>query len=313
MLLQFSETSTATMSTYLTCEFATFSKDGTPIAWPVSALYQPESTTLLVSTTIGFPQKAINVRRDPRVSALYSDPTGSGSDDGVQVLLQGTAVCSDQIETGFAGRAAYWRRLLAIQPPAAGSFASTALGRRVMDAYFMRLYITMTPLTELVLPAATNARPIRPATRRRYGSSAFQNTAAAVVQFDSAVLATNSSTGYATLQRVRLVPHGDEASFEVAPAPGTDVVAGRASILCHRHDERLGSQSSFVATGELREAGGGWVFVPERFVAGISPGVISQIGFLRTLRRRARTYLQTRRLDRPVIAWDELADIVKSL
>ena len=112
MLLQFSETSTATMSTYLTCEFATFSKDGTPIAWPVSALYQPESTTLLVSTTIGFPQKAINVRRDPRVSALYSDPTGSGSDDGVQVLLQGTAVCTDQIETGFAGRAARSRLLV---------------------------------------------------------------------------------------------------------------------------------------------------------------------------------------------------------
>jgi hypothetical protein len=33
---------------------------------------------LLITTSIAFPQKAFNIRRDARVALLFSDPTGSG-------------------------------------------------------------------------------------------------------------------------------------------------------------------------------------------------------------------------------------------
>ena len=55
---------------FLCCEFATVGRDGTPAAWPVVALYRPPGSVL--STSIGFPVKAANIRRDPRVSLLFS-------------------------------------------------------------------------------------------------------------------------------------------------------------------------------------------------------------------------------------------------
>ncbi len=52
---------------YRTCEFTTVSRDGMPQTWPVSALLLNDAR-ILVSTSIGFPQKAFNIRRNPKVS-----------------------------------------------------------------------------------------------------------------------------------------------------------------------------------------------------------------------------------------------------
>jgi hypothetical protein len=47
--------------------------------------------------------KAFNVRRNPHVSLLFSDATGSGLTDPPMVLVQGDAAVSDQILTSFNG------------------------------------------------------------------------------------------------------------------------------------------------------------------------------------------------------------------
>ena len=57
-------------------EMTTLAKDGTPLAWPVVVLYQPERGRFLATTSVALPQKTYNIRRDGRVSLLYSDPTG---------------------------------------------------------------------------------------------------------------------------------------------------------------------------------------------------------------------------------------------
>ena len=44
-----------------------------------------------VTTGLGYPKKADDARRNPRVALLFSDPTGSGIESGIQVLVQGTA------------------------------------------------------------------------------------------------------------------------------------------------------------------------------------------------------------------------------
>ena len=62
---------------YRTCEFATLSRSGVPIAWPTVTLRRPDGT-FLITTSIALPQKAYNVRRDPRVAMLFSEPTASG-------------------------------------------------------------------------------------------------------------------------------------------------------------------------------------------------------------------------------------------
>jgi hypothetical protein len=87
----------AVLAGFVTCEVATLGRDGTPLAWPAVPLLLPERGQVLLTTTIGFPAKAANLRRDPRVSLLYSNPTGSGLESPPSVLVQGTATVSDSV------------------------------------------------------------------------------------------------------------------------------------------------------------------------------------------------------------------------
>ncbi|MFB7808210.1 pyridoxamine 5'-phosphate oxidase family protein [Streptomyces virginiae] len=89
------------LDAYLTCEFVTLGRDGTPMAWP-TAVARRDDGTLLLTTSLAFAQKALNVRRDGRVALLFSDPTGSGLDPAPQVFVSGRAECPDTIMTGRA-------------------------------------------------------------------------------------------------------------------------------------------------------------------------------------------------------------------
>src|SRR6266540_2700144 len=99
-----------------TCEFTTLARDGTPITWPTVALYQPTRVRFVITTSIGLPQKAFNVRRCSRVTMLYSDPTGSGLAAPPAVLVQGDAVCPDQVVTRSEDLDPPLRRSLVAQP-----------------------------------------------------------------------------------------------------------------------------------------------------------------------------------------------------
>ena len=76
---------------FRTCEFTTLARDGTPITWPMLPFWRPDTGQFMTTTSIGLPDKAFNIRRDPRVSLLFSDPTGSGLDNPPTVLVQGHA------------------------------------------------------------------------------------------------------------------------------------------------------------------------------------------------------------------------------
>ena len=68
----------AVLREFRCCEMATVGPDGTPTAWPMVPLLLPDRDQLLLTTSIGFPAKAANARREPRVSMLFSDPTEAG-------------------------------------------------------------------------------------------------------------------------------------------------------------------------------------------------------------------------------------------
>ena len=69
-------------SRFITTEYTTIDRRGQPIAWPVTPYYEPGGATIDITTGVGYPKKALDAKRNPRVSLLFSDPTGSGISSG---------------------------------------------------------------------------------------------------------------------------------------------------------------------------------------------------------------------------------------
>jgi hypothetical protein len=144
---------------YFTCEFTTLSSKGSPVTWPVSPRLLADGRFLL-TTSIGLPQKAFNIRRNPKVSMLFSEPTGSGVAEPGAVLIQGDATAEDRIVTDVSSDpdlAALMETVFTRQP--AGAFWSTWAGRRLMWPYYMRILIYVTPHRALYWPTRDFTMP----------------------------------------------------------------------------------------------------------------------------------------------------------
>jgi hypothetical protein len=141
----------AVFRAFRTCEFSTLARDGTPITWPTLPFYDEAKGRFLVTTSIGLPQKVFNVRRNPRVSLLFSDPTASGLDAPPAVLVQGDASAPDEVVTELRGFEDALRQVFERQPES-GMYSANPLMRALFDWYYMRLMITVTPVRLLWWP-----------------------------------------------------------------------------------------------------------------------------------------------------------------
>lgn len=126
---------------FFAAELSTRARDRTPLTVPVAPLWLPERGAILVSTGIGFPHKAYNARRDPKVSLLFSNPTGSGLDDPPAVLVQGDATVSE-LTTWDNELARQYHKVWTGQPKGIGADPIT---KRLFWWYYMRLKIIITP------------------------------------------------------------------------------------------------------------------------------------------------------------------------
>ena len=135
----------ATLREFRTCEFTTLSKNGTPVTWPVAARYLPEHGHFVLTTSIGLPQKAYNIRRNSRVALLFSDPTASGLHEPATVLVQADAEAPDHVVTDMEGLEDYWRENLFSRQPAGKFYSTNPLTRYLMDWYYMRIVIVARP------------------------------------------------------------------------------------------------------------------------------------------------------------------------
>jgi hypothetical protein len=116
-----------------------------PQTWPVSALLLDDAR-FLVTTSIGFPQKVLNIRRNPRVSLLFSEPTGSGLDTRGAVLISGDAVAEDRVVSDVTDNpelATLVQTVFERQP--ASRLMSSFVGRRLFSSYHLRILIYVTP------------------------------------------------------------------------------------------------------------------------------------------------------------------------
>jgi hypothetical protein len=263
----------------------------------------------VVTTSIGLPQKAFNIRRSPQVAMLFSDPTASGLTDPPQILVQGTASCPDDIDTDPTGLSDYWTKLMQRQP--SSKLFSSVVGRRLMDFYYLRLIIGVAPvgLTERP-PLQAETRLLATSLPRSERTKPFGQVAGNLPGYRSGVLAAFDDAGRPTLLRVQPTTNRWDCTLEMDVPDGVDLRPGAASLLCHSHDEKLSSQKSFVVAGKLQQRHGKWTLSTDRFVPGAgSGGPLSIVTAIRNLRSTAARYLERRGLERPAVNWagiDEL-------
>jgi hypothetical protein len=308
---------------FLTCEFSTIGRDGTPITWPLSALWQPDMGRFLLTTSIGLSQKVANIRSNARVSLLFSDPMGSRLSEPLTVLVQGEASAPEEVRI-VEGLEDFWRMIFTRQQLPALLSIVNPLIRPGMDWYYMRIPISVVPkrITWWRKGQIEGTRDWRRSESEGVQVGAVSiphigDTGGEVLnmneiakhlgEFGSAVLSWVDSTGYPF--SLRCHPVVDEAkqvlSLDLPSyAPAT---SGPAGLLCHRHDERLFGLRSFLVRGSLEQRVDRWCFRPIRFVpgAGVS-GIIGDLRFTRKAQAQAKRYLAVRGLPRPAIPWQVL-------
>ncbi|WP_225827162.1 pyridoxamine 5'-phosphate oxidase family protein [Streptomyces naphthomycinicus] len=291
------------LDAYRTCEFVTLGKTGTPLAWP-TAVARREDGTLLLTTSLAFAQKALNVRRDGRVALLFSDPTGSELDRAPQVFVSGRAHCPDAIMTGPEGAEEYWRRLFERQPHSR-AYLKRPL-RPVMSWYYLRLLITVEPEQVSIRPSLEElAWPEAPApaaaTQTLPGAAQLGRTA-------TAVLAGRDASGAPLLARTR--PQPTPSGYLVQVPPDCRVEPGPASLLVHRHDELLNHMYNALVRGDLRQTGSGWLLVPSSVIEPMGSGRVGDaLRVLRQTKRSTDRYLARRGLPRPKVQWDQFRSL----
>ncbi|CCK24541.1 pyridoxamine 5'-phosphate oxidase-like protein [Streptomyces davaonensis JCM 4913] len=283
------------LDAYRTCEFVTLGRGGAPLAWPTATRRQKDGT-LLVTTSLAFAQKALNVRRDGRVALLFSDPTGSGLTHPPQIFVSGRAECPDDIMTGTQGAEDYWRMLFERQPHSR-AYLSLPM-RRLMSWYYLRLLITVTPEHVTVRP------PLEPPASTPPALSGTPLGHARLAQYPTAVLAALDAAGAPVLART--APRATANGYLVDVPADCAVTPGQASLLVHRHDELLNNMTNTLVRGELRKAGDTWELIPAKVVEPMGSGRLKDaVRVLRQTRRASDRYLERRRLARPHVRWDE--------
>jgi hypothetical protein len=128
-------------SRYLTCHYATVSKAGHPVTYPLTPYVGEDGRTLDVSCGLTSPAKAERARRHPPVCMLYTDATGSQLDAPPVVLVYGHAAVRDRELQRNTDR--YVRRSLAKLPAPWRGVPRTLM--RSLDWYWSRIWVQVTP------------------------------------------------------------------------------------------------------------------------------------------------------------------------
>jgi hypothetical protein len=125
--------------------------------------------------------------------------------------------------------------------------------------------------------------------------------------YSSAVVTVVAPDGYPI--SFRCTPDIDHAGevLRIDPPPAVLLRAGRAGLLCHRHDERLWRLHSFHVAGSLERRDASWVLRPDRLTVGLGHGgLVHQLRVIRSAQRTAAAYLARRGWERPPIDWRRL-------
>jgi hypothetical protein len=304
---------------FITTEYTTIDRHGQPITWPVTPYHHREAGCVDVTTGLGYPKKAWDARANPKVSLLFSDPTGSRLDDAPMVLVQGIADVDDRDLD--ANRDRYWEES-AEKLPATKDMQPPRFLRGMFGWYYTRVYVHVRPERVFVWPHgdATAEPELLDSHMEEVRSGhdeepdvAHDPPRGAPATWDSRMdeLGDRYRTGVLSIVSPDGFPFAVRVPLEVDRAGqqvrlGTRVVGvplqpGLACLAVHDHDPEFRWQRNFQVRGDLVERDGAWVLVPQRLVGGfeLPPGsMISRyrlnLAKVRRYRRIARRELAKR-------------------
>ena len=253
------------------------------------------------------PKKALDARRNPRVSLLFSDATGSGIHDPSMLLVQGIATVDDADLD--LNRARYERDSEAKPTgPTEQAPSGTAF-----DWYYTRIYIEVRPLRvyvwrkgdlgvepdlyELeseVLTDLPEPSPRPPGTPPQWNRRLEQLGA----RHDTAVLSFVETDGYPFAVRVPVDADRRAKAVRIdieTPMSGIRLLAGPACLTAHDHHELLHWTRNFQVRGELLQDRDGWLITPQRVLTGFElppSGAVTRavlnLGKIRRFRKTAK-------------------------
>src|SRR4029453_6294973 len=128
------------------------------ITWPVTPYYRPGDPCVDKTTGLGYPKKAEDARRNPRVSLLFSDPTGSRIESPPAGVVQGAAnVDAGAAAPPDANRERYARESLEKLPETKDMYPPKFV-QRLFQWYFARIYVRVRPERIYVWPGGAFSR-----------------------------------------------------------------------------------------------------------------------------------------------------------
>jgi Pyridoxamine 5'-phosphate oxidase len=273
---------------FMTTELTTVDSRGQPIVWPVTPYYEPGGMTIDVTTGVGYPKKAEDARRHPRVSLLFSDPTGSEIESGIRVLVQGTAEVDDRdLKANFERYRVESDRKV---PRVRKEWFPPAPLDRMFLWYFERIYVKVRPERVFVWPDGDPAAEpvvhdshleevrsghIEEALERRAppagGKVSWDERMDELGRrYDEAVLSWVAPDGFPLSVRLPIVCDRDRGLVRLGAEPsGLPLLEGRACLVAHSHAPDYKWVENFQVRGDLLRDEGGWALAPRRFVGGM--------------------------------------------
>jgi len=130
------------MARALTCQFATLTRAGCPITWPVTPYVGDDRRSIDVSTGVTNPAKAERARHNPNVALLFGDAVGLTIEAPPTVLVLGAAAVRDSDLQANTDR--YVARSFTKLPAAMRRIPWFVM--RTQTWYWTRVWIEVTPL-----------------------------------------------------------------------------------------------------------------------------------------------------------------------
>jgi hypothetical protein len=277
---------------FITVEFTTIDSNGQPITWPVTPYYRPGDECIDITTGLGYPKKADDAAQNPKVSLLFSEPTGSEIARAPMVLVQGTARVDDRDLD--ANRERYTRESLEKLPGAKSSLPPKPI-RRFFNWYFTRIYVHVRPERVYVWPegdvesepqlldshmeevrSGHDEEPDVDLPRPSGGPTAWDERCEELGSaYSSAVLSLVAPDGFPFSVRLPVRSDPEERLVRLGAVPvGVPLQPGLACITAHEHDESFSWQRNFQVRGDLVQLDGGWALAPHKILGGfeLPPG-----------------------------------------
>ena len=293
---------------FVTTEYTTIDAQGRPITWPVTPYYRRGAGAIDVTTGAGYPKKALDARRNPRVALLFSDPTGSGLKDPPTVLVQGTAKVDDS--DWDANRRRYERES-AEKLPATREMSPPDFMKRFFLWYYARLYVYVRP--ERVFVWRGDEEPeIHDSHVEEVRSGHVEEPEAGLAppeggaeawdarldelgeRYPTAVLSFVAPDGFPFSGRVPISVDRSAHRVRIGALPAqAPVHPGPACVTAHDHDPGFKWQRNFQVRGDLVEENGGWALVPHRLVGGFELPPTSTLQRYRTNLGKIRRFRRT--------------------